>query len=45
MNYKKLHKELWTWLAENTDKGKLDWPGWFRNGGNIHRTRNFLLCL
>ena len=24
----KLHKELWTWLAENPGKTKWDWPKW-----------------
>lgn len=22
------HREMWTWLSENPDKGKRDWPGW-----------------
>lgn len=26
------HVELWTWLADNPDKGKDDWPGWEKNG-------------
>ena len=24
----KLHKELWTWIAENPGKTKLKWPKW-----------------
>lgn len=27
------HKELWNWLADNPNKGKINWPGWKRNGG------------
>lgn len=27
------HKEMWTWLAENPEKEKDDWPGWESNGG------------
>ena len=26
------HKELWTWLSENPEKGKGDWPGWDNTG-------------
>lgn len=25
---KKYHKELWTWLGENPDTEKGQWPGW-----------------
>lgn len=28
---KQCHRELWTWLANNPDKVKRDWPGW----GNV----------
>ena len=27
------HKEMWTWLSENPEKEKDDWPGWESNGG------------
>ena len=27
------HKEMWTWLSENPEKEKDDWPGWEWNGG------------
>ena len=27
------HKEMWTWLSENPEKEKEDWPGWEWNGG------------
>lgn len=32
--YKKLHRELWQWLADNPDKEKSDWPRWKINGGD-----------
>jgi len=32
MDYESLHRELWNWLAENTEYEKKQWPGW----KNIH---------
>ena len=32
---KKLHKELWLWLAENPGKAKWNWPKWDFNEGKI----------
>jgi len=29
-----LHREMWTWLAENPDKCKNEWPEWQENGGS-----------
>ena len=29
---KKLHRELWQWLADNPGMEKEDWPGWDREG-------------
>ena len=34
------HKELWTWLADNPEKGKGEWPGWENNGGKYPNTSN-----
>ena len=28
------HIELWTWLADNSNANKRDWPGWSFNGGS-----------
>ncbi len=36
------HKEMWTWLSENPEKEKDNWPGWEWNGGVIDTTVN--LC-
>jgi hypothetical protein len=33
------HKALWNWLAENPDKNKEHWPGWWANGGQYHIVR------
>jgi len=32
---KKLHKELWGWLAKNPSKDKWHWPQWKENGGKL----------
>ena len=32
---KKLHRELWTWVAENPGSVKDEWPRWVENGGDI----------
>jgi len=31
----KIHKALWTWLSENPDRLKREWPEWELNGGEI----------
>jgi len=33
--YHSLHIRLWTWLAENPGKEKIDWPEWIANGGAV----------
>lgn len=33
------HKEMWTWLSENPEMGKDDWPGW-----NWSQQRNGYYC-
>lgn len=33
--YGKLHKALWKWLSKNPKKGKLEWPRWVYNGGDV----------
>jgi len=30
---KKLHQELWQWLADHPEENKWDWPKWKENGG------------
>jgi len=40
----KLHRELWTWLAENPTKEKIDWPKWEDNSGDIRVGNNFCIC-
>jgi hypothetical protein len=32
---KQLHQELWSWLAENPERGELSWPRWETNGGDV----------
>lgn len=37
----RLHRELWRWLAENSDRTKSEWPGW----KNFPRVKNHcFLC-
>ena len=36
------HKKLWTWLSENPEMGKDDWPGWKVNGGEYDKV--YRLC-
>ena len=38
--FKRLHQELWQWLADHPDKEKGDWPRWSRNGGDVDSVRN-----
>lgn len=33
------HRALWTWLSENPDKDKDNWPEWAFNGGEITRVQ------
>jgi hypothetical protein len=40
MMAKQLHKELWSWLAENPQCGKVHWPRWADNGGDVPVVRN-----
>ena len=28
----RLHRELWTWLADNPEENKVNWPGWAQYG-------------
>ena len=37
---KKLHRQLWLWLAKNPDMAKKDWPGWIHNGGPVKETQH-----
>ena len=37
------HNKLWTWLSENPEKEKKDWPGWEWNGG-MYDTGILALC-
>lgn len=37
---KKLHRQLWLWLAANPDMAKWDWPEWEYNGGPVKRTKH-----
>jgi len=36
-----LHRELWTWLAENPKECKSCWPGWKENGGHHEAGQHF----
>ena len=36
------HKKLWTWLSENPEMDKEDWPEWEINGGKYYEVSN--LC-
>lgn len=38
------HKSLWNWLAKNPTKGKLEWPGWHRNGGTYRSANKCFAC-
>jgi len=37
----KIHQALWTWLSQNPDKEKRDWPEWIINGGSTIYCQNF----
>jgi hypothetical protein len=37
---KKLHQELWQWLADNPRLSKDDWPSWDYNGGKQKQIPN-----
>ena len=39
-NAHELHKEIWTWLADNPDKGSDDWPRWEKKGGDVQNVKN-----
>ncbi len=30
------HKEMWTWLSENPEMDKDDWPEWIWNSGGLY---------
>lgn len=34
------HKKLWTWLSENPEMNKYNWPGWEWNGGIADKVVN-----
>lgn len=36
--------DLWSWLAENPTKGKRDWPGWKKNGGEFQARLACFAC-
>jgi len=31
----RLHRELWDWLSKYPKAGKISWPGWIGNGGDV----------
>ena len=37
---KKLHRELWQWLADNPNLKKKHWPRWKFNGGDVQDATN-----
>ena len=40
----KMHRELWTWLSENPEKHKWDWPKWKFHGGTITQIESDCFC-
>lgn len=39
-----LHREMWTWLADNPSKRKEDWPRWISNGGDVEAVTASCFC-
>lgn len=31
----RLHREMWSWLSRQPNKGKMNWPRWKCNGGDV----------
>lgn len=34
------HKKMWTWLSENPEMDKFNWPGWEWNRGKYEEVEN-----